>query len=119
MGTRVINRESAVHYTWGGAQGTDCDGWHMVKTADLSVIEERMPAGTSEVRHSHVRTRQFFRVLEGELTLEIEGEEFLLREGDGIEIAPGLRHQALNRSAGQTRMLVVSQPHSHADRVLA
>ncbi len=39
----IINTESAKHYKWGGPQGTDCDGWHLVKTPELSVIEELMP----------------------------------------------------------------------------
>jgi hypothetical protein len=38
----------------GGPSGTDCEGWHLVKTSDLSIIEEHMPTGISEVRHEHV-----------------------------------------------------------------
>jgi uncharacterized cupin superfamily protein len=78
-----------------------------------------MPAGTSEVRHRHVRARQFFRVLRGELTIEVEGELLVLLAGDGLEIAPGLAHQVMNRSEGDVRMMVVSQPHSHGDRLPA
>jgi mannose-6-phosphate isomerase-like protein (cupin superfamily) len=112
---RVMNVKNAEHYKW----GAECDGWHMVKTQGLSVIEEQMPAGTSEARHSHVYARQFFRVLEGELTLEVKGEELVLRAGDGVEVAPGEAHQALNRSGSTVRMLVISQPPSHGDRVVA
>jgi len=78
-----------------------------------------MPTGTSEIRHSHVLARQFFFVLEGELTLEVEYHEFVLHAGDGIEISPGQRHQALNRSANPVRMIVTSQPPSHGDRIVA
>ena len=46
MPAQIISTKSAEHYKW----GADCDGWHLVKTADLSVSEERMPAGTSETR---------------------------------------------------------------------
>ena len=53
------SRANARHYLWGGA----CDGWHLLAGDDLSVIEERMPPGTAEQRHSHVRARQFFYVL--------------------------------------------------------
>ena len=113
----VISTESAEHYKWGGPQGTDCDGWHLVKTSELSIIEELMPPGSSEIRHSHVRAHQFFYVLEGELTLEVEHREFVLQAGQGLEVAPGHRHQALNRSGHPVRMLVTSQPPSHGDRV--
>src|ERR1700722_4560455 len=110
----MINRQNAEHYVWGAG----CDGWHLVKTDGLSVIEERMPAGSSEGRHHHVHSRQFFYALEGELTMEVEGREYILGPGDGVEVAPGVRHQALNRGQGDVRMLVISQPRSHGDRVV-
>jgi mannose-6-phosphate isomerase-like protein (cupin superfamily) len=118
MPTQIINTKSAEHYKWGGPHGITCDGWHLVKTANLSIIVELIPLGASEVRHSHVHARQFFYVLEGELTLEVEAHESILRTGDGLEIAPGQRHQATNRSVKPTRILVTSQPPSHGDRVL-
>jgi len=117
MPAKIISIQSAEHYKWGGPSGTDCDGWHLVKTPDLSVIEELMPAGTSEVRHSHVKSRQFFYVLEGELTLEIEYHDFVLKKGEGIEVSPGQRHQAQNRSSNAVRIVVTSQPPSHSDRI--
>jgi len=117
--TKIISITSAEHYKWGGQQGTDCDGWHLVKTPDLSIIEELMPSGTSETRHSHVRARQFFYVLEGELTLEVEHHHFVLHAHEGIEVSPGQQHQALNRSAKSVRMIVTSQPPSHGDRINA
>jgi mannose-6-phosphate isomerase-like protein (cupin superfamily) len=112
-----ISAQTAEHYKWGGDLGTDCDGWHLVKTPDLSVIEELMPPGTHERRHYHLQTRQFFYVLEGVLSLEVEGQTFDLQAGAGIEVAPRQPHQAFNRSASSVRILVTSQPPSHGDRV--
>jgi len=117
MPTNVVSKFNASHYKWGGPAGSDCDGWHLVHTSELSIIEEAMPAGTSETRHHHRRARQFFYVIEGELTLEIEQEFVTLHVGDGVEIAPGQAHQALNQSAATARFLVTSQPPSHGDRV--
>ena len=114
-----ISTKSAEHYKWGGPQGTDCDGWHLVKNPELSVIEELMPPGASEVRHSHARARQFFFILEGELTLEVDHHYFVLQAGEGIEVAPGQQHQAINQSTKSTRILVTSQPPSHGDRLPA
>jgi mannose-6-phosphate isomerase-like protein (cupin superfamily) len=110
-----INRETAEHYVWGG----NCDGWHLVKQPEVSVIEERMATGASEVRHHHVHARQFFYVLHGELTLEVEGNEYALGPGDGLEVQPGQKHQAFNRTASEVRMLVISQPPSHGDQVVS
>ncbi len=110
---RPISTANAEHYAW----GNNCDGWHLVRTPELSIIEESMPPGASETRHYHVHARQFFYVLEGELTMDVEHEDFVLRAGEGIEIAPGKAHQAMNRSEERTRILVTSQPPSHGDRV--
>jgi len=113
MPAKIISIKSAEHYKW----GADCDGWHLVKTPDLSIIEELMPANTSETRHSHVHARQFFYVLEGELTMEIEHHQCVLKKGEGIEVSPGQQHQAANNGANALRIMVASQPPSHGDRI--
>ncbi|MGH9481729.1 MAG: cupin domain-containing protein [Terriglobales bacterium] len=117
--TQIIDIVSAEHYKWGGSKGTDCDGWHLVKTPELSVIEELIPSGRSEARHSHRYARQFFYVLDGELTMEVGHRIFTLRGGQGIEVSPGQEHQALNKSASLTRLLVISQPPGQGDRLPA
>jgi mannose-6-phosphate isomerase-like protein (cupin superfamily) len=115
--TSIVSRQTATHYKWGGPYGDACDGWHLVRTSHLSIIEELMPPGTSEVLHFHVHSRQFFFVIEGELTLEVERHTFVLHAGSGLEVSPGQPHQVLNRSTNPARILVTSQPPSHGDRV--
>ncbi len=75
-----------------------------------------MPSGAAEVRHRHLRARQFFYVLGGQLELEVEGTRHRLEAGTGLEITPGAAHQAANRSTDDVMFLVVSQPPSHGDR---
>jgi mannose-6-phosphate isomerase-like protein (cupin superfamily) len=106
--------ENAEHYTW----GKNCDGWHMVRTSGLSVIQERMPPGSSEVRHSHKHARQFFYVLQGEAVMEVDGMEHRLMARYGLEVAPGTSHRIFNRSADDLHLLVISQPPSHGDRII-
>ena len=115
MPTRIVDTANTEHYTWGG----DCDGWHLVKADGLSVIKERMPPGRSEERHRHATSRQFFFVLEGELTLEVEHHDFVIAAGKGVEVHPGQAHTASNRGTADVRMLVISQPPSHVDRTPA
>ena len=117
MPANIVSPANAEHYTWGGTNATDCDAWYLVNTPELNIIEELMPPGTSETPHHHVRARQFFYVLAGELTLAVEHHDFTLRAGEGLEIAPGQLHQAINRSHAKVRILVTSQPPSHGDRV--
>ena len=111
----AVSTSHAEHYTWGGG----CDGWHLLRGDDLSVIEERMPPGSREQRHLHRRARQFFYVLAGEAMLELEGARHPLRAGQGLHVPPGSAHQMCNESAHELRFLVVSAPRSHGDRVAA
>ena len=113
MAASITSTKTAEHYTW----GADCDGWHLVKAPGLSVIEELMPPGTSELRHYHLHSRQFFYVLTGVLTLEVDGQELSLQAGHGIEVPPSHPHQAFNRSSDPLRMLVISQPPTTGDRI--
>lgn len=108
-----ISRENAPHYSWGNW----CDGWHLLKESNLSVIEERMPPGTGEVRHFHRKAQQFFYVLSGQAIMEADGGPIVLREGQGMAIPPRTWHQIKNHSREVVRLLVISQPPSHGDRV--
>lgn len=109
----MISKGNVEHYVWG--QG--CHGWHLLKSAELSVIHERMPPGTSEVRHYHRVARQFFFVLFGAATIEFDGKRETLRAHEGAEVPPGVPHQMFNESKHDVEFLVISQPPSHGDRV--
>lgn len=91
---KPIDRSSAEHYLWGGV----CDGWHLVKRADLSVIAERVPSGAKETRHVHTVARQFFFILSGRAVMEMNGERVALAEGQGLEVPPGVPHRFMNDS---------------------
>jgi len=110
----AISREDGEHYAWGDG----CDGWHLVKSDELSVIEERMPPGTAEARHWHRRAQQFFYVLAGQATMEIDGKMVEIGAGEGVHIPAGAAHQMKNDSEEDVRFLVISQPRAHGDRVV-
>lgn len=83
----------------------------------MSVIAERVPPGASESRHYHATARQFFYILSGKAVIEIEGADVALSEGQGIEIAPAVRHQFRNKSEEDVHFLVISHPTTRGDRV--
>ncbi|MGA7632215.1 MAG: cupin domain-containing protein [Terriglobales bacterium] len=112
MDITAISKATAEHYTWGNG----CDGWHLVKNPQLSVIQERMPAGTVEVRHFHHHAQQFFYVLAGKTAMEVDDRTIILSAGDGIWIPAGTPHQMKNDSGDEVYFLVISQPPSHGDR---
>ncbi len=110
---RIVDLSNTEHYLW----GVGCEGWHLVKEDDLSIITERVPAGGSEQRHFHIHARQFFYILAGEAVIEVDGERQVLQAQQGIEIPPGVAHQFRNESGSEVTFLVISTPKSHGDRV--
>ena len=111
----VISTENAEHYVWGGR----CDGWHLAQTPQMSVIEEKVPSGCFEARHYHVRSEQFFNVISGAATIEVEGRVYELNENHGLHVQAGKPHQLHNRRECDLRFIVLSVPPSHGERVEA
>ena len=108
----IINRENAKRYSW----GNNCDGWHFLQHDDLSIIHERMPSNTSETRHYHERSRQFFYILSGTATMELDGVIYRLEPEEGIEVPPKHHHCIHNQGEQDLYFLVISSPKSHGDR---
>jgi mannose-6-phosphate isomerase-like protein (cupin superfamily) len=112
MDLRAISKSTAEHYIW----ASQCDGWHLVRNPQLSVIQERMSTGTSEVRHFHHHAQQFFYILSGKAVMEVDGRPIVVTAGEGIWIPPGTSHQMRNDSGDEVHFLVISHPPSHGDR---
>jgi mannose-6-phosphate isomerase-like protein (cupin superfamily) len=109
----LISIENAEHYIW----SENCDGWHLLRRDDMSVIQERVPAGGVEVMHYHERALQFFYVLEGEGTIAFEDQEVNLQKGQALEIPSHVKHQFKNNSHKDVHFLVISVPSTLGDRV--
>lgn len=105
--------KNSEHYTW----GNNCDGWHLLKSEELSVIQERMPANTAEVLHYHPSTQQVFFVLSGIATFEVNGETHKVTSNESIHIPKKTLHKISNLQTEDLGFLVISQPKSHGDRV--
>jgi len=108
-----VSKSSAPHYKWASI----CDGWYLIDTPGLGVVEERVPSGAEEVCHYHNLARQFFYVLSGTAVLEMEGREHQIPAGSGIEIAPGVQPKFMNKCDQDVVFLVISAPSTKADRV--
>jgi mannose-6-phosphate isomerase-like protein (cupin superfamily) len=110
---KIVSTVNAEHYLWG--QG--CDGWRLLQGDDLSVIQERVPAGETEVMHYHQYARQFFYILDGNAQMVFENNSVALQKGDGIEIPPFAKHRFENTSNQDVIFLVISSPKSQGDRI--
>jgi mannose-6-phosphate isomerase-like protein (cupin superfamily) len=107
-----VNPSNAEHYVWGDV----CDGWHLLKHEDLSIIQERVPPGAGELKHFHANARQFFYVLAGTATLEFEGQSVTFTAGQGVHVPPGVEHRFANTTNDDVVFLVVSSPSTAGDR---
>ena len=104
---------TAPHYKW----GNNCDGWHLVNTESLSVIQEMMPPDTAEKMHYHKLSQQVFYILKGLATFEIDGQLHEVKAGESLHILPLSKHCIRNESSEELHFLVVSEPRSHGDRI--
>lgn len=66
--------------------------------------------------HRHLEQEEVYLVLEGELTVSIEGDEFTVREGELARIAPELRRQILNRSPEPVLLIALGGSGEHQSR---
>ncbi|WP_028980046.1 cupin domain-containing protein [Sporocytophaga myxococcoides] len=106
----ILNSES---YKW----GNDCDGWHLLKSDSLSVIQERMPVGTFEQLHYHHNSQQLFFILSGIATFEIDGKNYVVNAHESIHVPKLSKHKISNYNSEDLHFLVISEPKSHGDRV--
>lgn len=108
-----ISNQNAEHYIW----GSDCDGWHLLKSDTLSVIQEQMPPGTSEQLHCHEFTQQVFYILSGKATFEINGQTEMISANESIHIPRKTLHRISNAQQEHLTFIVISEPKSHGDRI--
>jgi len=109
----LISKSTAPHYAWGNG----CDGWRLADGNGLSVIEERMPPGTREVRHIHAAAQQVFYVLEGTLSFQLGDDTIHAVSGQAVRIPPGTPHHVWATADGPgATFLVISQPTTRGDR---
>jgi uncharacterized cupin superfamily protein len=77
----------------------------------------RLGPGQRSRIHRHEHQEEVYLVLEGTLTLAVEGEEeHELGAGDLARVAPGVRRQLVNRRAERLRILALGGATPHEGR---
>ena len=66
--------------------------------------------------HRHKAQEEVYLVLEGTLTLLLEGERSELGPGELIRVAPSVRRQLVNRGPGRLLLLALGGANEHAGR---
>jgi quercetin dioxygenase-like cupin family protein len=65
-----------------------------------------VPPQTRQRLHLHRQQTEVFYVLEGQARIDIDGEEYLARPGDGFICSPGDRHSLWNQTEGDFKVVV-------------
>lgn len=99
----MISTANAPHYTWASI----CDGWRLASAPTLSVIQERMPSGTAEERHWHLRVQDDPSVsfTQGEPKSFLPPFEGRCPEGAEGSPQPQQAHQARSEGEGDAEFL--------------
>jgi uncharacterized cupin superfamily protein len=66
--------------------------------------------------HAHERQEEVYLVLEGALTLFVEGDESTHGRGELIRVAPGVRRQLVNRGPANLHLLAIGAAGEHQGR---
>jgi uncharacterized cupin superfamily protein len=66
--------------------------------------------------HAHERQEEVYLVLDGTLSLLVEGEESTHERGELIRVAPGVRRQLVNRGPGNLHLLAIGAAGEHEGR---
>jgi mannose-6-phosphate isomerase-like protein (cupin superfamily) len=79
-----------------------------------SLAEATVPVGRPTERHYHKLSEEFYFILEGTGTMEIDGEERAVRPGDAILIPPGAWHQ-ITATQPLRFLCCCAPPYAHED----
>jgi uncharacterized cupin superfamily protein len=66
--------------------------------------------------HRHERQEEVYLVLEGSLTLGVEGEERVVARGEAVRVAPAVRRQLTNRGRELLVLLAIGGAEEHVGR---
>jgi len=79
-----------------------------------SLAEATVPAGRATQRHHHRLSEEFYFILEGNGTMEIDGEPREIARGDAILIPPGTWH-TIAAGSDLRFLCCCAPPYSHDD----
>ncbi len=84
--------------------------------ANQSLAEATLPESGATERHYHRLSEEFYFILDGSGTMEINGESKPVKSGDAILIPPGAWHQITANAQSPLKLLCCcAPPYSHDD----
>ncbi|MCI8327050.1 MAG: cupin domain-containing protein [Lachnospiraceae bacterium] len=74
--------------------------------------------GQSMEGHYHQKRQEVFYVVEGTLTITVNGEDHILEEGGYIHLEPGDTHMLRNDGDVNLKIVLALAPYEEGDKVL-
>jgi quercetin dioxygenase-like cupin family protein len=88
-------------------------------TAAQSLAEATLAPGQGTQRHYHRQAEEIYLIVEGDGTLEVDGETAAVVPGDAILIPPGAWHELVAGSEGVRLLCCCVPPYAHDDTFFA
>ena len=91
-------------------RGSPLPGWsgRFFHSATMTFAHWEIAAGAADLHEHHHEQEEVWQVVDGELTLVLDGEEHRLRAGDAAVVPPNARHAV--RTLGPCRAVVADFP---------
>ena len=87
--------------------------------SNQSLAEATVPVGGETLLHKHRLTEEIYHITEGSGIMTLGSEEFKVRKGDSVCIAPGTPHGIRNTGKEPLKILCCCAPaYSHEDTEL-
>jgi mannose-6-phosphate isomerase-like protein (cupin superfamily) len=94
-----------------------CLSWQFVDDKKVSIKMEEIQTKSRSNAHFHTKSRQFFFVLKGKASVDLEGALYDLKRHEGIEIPMGQKHQVMNSGEEELLFLLISFPPIQEDDI--
>jgi mannose-6-phosphate isomerase-like protein (cupin superfamily) len=102
-----------------GSQIRELAGVPSGNAANQSLAEATVPAGADTIEHYHRTSEEIYLFTNGRGRMRLGDDEFDVRGGDCVVIAPGVRHKLWASDDGELVLLCCCAPaYSHEDTVL-
>jgi mannose-6-phosphate isomerase-like protein (cupin superfamily) len=114
---RIEEREPFV--TADGSEIRELAGIPSGNAVNQSLAEATVPAGGDTIEHFHRASEEIYLFTNGRGRMRLGDDEFDVRAGDCVVIAPGVRHKLW--AAAEAPLFVLcccAPPYSHEDTVL-
>lgn len=98
--------ESSTTVRWGAGSG-DIETENVLQKDEVAILDSYLPAGSHFPVHKHC-TKEMLVVYQGELIVDIGGEEKRFGVGDVFTAAPHMPHSV--RSEVETRLIAITIP---------